>query len=169
MTAMEELERRIARLEALEEIKSLKARYWYACDRKDVQAVRDCFADGNVTIDYDGPAGVLEHRDQLYALFEATSCKPEMVEIHHGAAPILEIVDDTHAKGGWGLVYQLTNTDTKIVSHAGGYYEDDYEKIEGRWYIRRARFRVCSSYMTGYKKDGAVKVLHAGPKLPMPR
>lgn len=168
MTDASQLERRIARLEALEEIKSLKARYWYACDRKDVEAVRACFADGRVCIDYDGPAGVLEHRDQLFALFEATSCKPEMVEIHHGAAPILEIVDDTHATGVWGLVYQLTNTATKLVSHAGGYYEDEYERIDGRWYIRSARFRVCSSTFSGYK-DGLLRVLHAGARLPSPK
>ncbi len=168
MTDSLSFERRIARLEALEAIRNLKARYWYACDRKDVEAVRECFADGEVVIDYDGPAGVLTHRDQLRALFEATSCRPEMVEIHHGAAPILELVDDDHATGVWGLVYQLTNTDTKIVSHAGGYYEDAYERIDGRWFIRRARFRVCSSYLTGYK-DGAVRALYAGASLPKPR
>lgn len=165
MTDLAQLERRIARLEALEEIRNLKARYWYACDRKDVEAVRACFADGVVSIDYDGPAGVLEHRDQLRALFEATSCKPEMVEIHHGGAPILELVDETHARGVWGLVYQLTNTDTRMVSHAGGYYEDEYERIDGEWKIRRARFRVCSSVLTGFK-DGAMRVLHAGAHLP---
>ena len=48
------LEQRIARLEALEAIRELKHRYLNACDLKDVAAIRDCFAQGPVLIDY-GP------------------------------------------------------------------------------------------------------------------
>ena len=32
---MDDLEARVARLEAMEAIKALKARYWHACDTKD--------------------------------------------------------------------------------------------------------------------------------------
>ena len=37
------LEQRLSRLEAIEAIKQLKARYFHACDRKESAAVRDCF------------------------------------------------------------------------------------------------------------------------------
>ena len=40
--------RRIERLEDIEAIKKLKAHYWYSCDQKNVEAVRDCFAEGEV-------------------------------------------------------------------------------------------------------------------------
>ena len=36
------LEARMSRLEAIEAIKNLKARYWYCCDHKDVEGVRSC-------------------------------------------------------------------------------------------------------------------------------
>lgn len=165
MSPTSDLEARVARLEAIEAIRNLKARYWYACDRKDVEGVRDCFADGPVVIDYDGPAGVLAHRDALYELFERTSCKPNMVEIHHGGPGQIELLDDTHARAVWGLVYQLTDTATKLQSFAGGYYEDEYAFREGRWWITSARFRVVSSTLTGFR-DGMSKVLHASANLP---
>ena len=50
------LEQRIARLEALEDIRQLKHRYLNACDLKQVEVIADCFAEGEVLIDY-GPLG----------------------------------------------------------------------------------------------------------------
>lgn len=159
------LERRIARLESLEAIKQLKARYWHACDRKDVEAVIACFADGPIEIDYDGPAGKLTHRNGLRDVFASIATKAEIVEIHHGGAPIVELVDDDHATGRWSLVYHLMDTTKGTVNHIGGYYDDAYVRVGGEWSIARARFRVCSAYVTRWK-DGAVRLLHAGNRLP---
>jgi hypothetical protein len=47
-----ELEQRIARLEAVEAIKKLKAKYFFACDNKQPELVRSCFVDGDMHIDY---------------------------------------------------------------------------------------------------------------------
>lgn len=159
------LERRIARLEAIEAIKNLKARYWQACDRKDVAGVIACFADGPVEIDYDGPAGKLVHRDGLRDVFASIATKAEIVEVHHGGAPSIEIVDDDHATGRWGLVYHLMDTKKGLVNHVGGYYDDAYVRVDGAWAIRVAVFRVCSAYVTRWK-DGEIKLLHAGATLP---
>ena len=103
-TSTEALARRIARLEAIEDIKKLKARYWYSCDQKDVEAVRDCFAEGEVLIDYDGPVGKVNHRDQLYEVFANVGCQPNIVEIHHGGPPQIELSEDGEtATAIWGL------------------------------------------------------------------
>ncbi len=56
------LEQRLERLEALEAIRQLKHRYLNACDLKDVEAIRACFATGEVLIDY-GPLGVFKDRE----------------------------------------------------------------------------------------------------------
>ncbi|MBC7171103.1 MAG: nuclear transport factor 2 family protein, partial [Polyangiaceae bacterium] len=62
---LEKLHERVRRIEAIEDIKRLKARYWYACDHKDIEQVRDCFLDGPIEIDYAGSTGKVEHRDAL--------------------------------------------------------------------------------------------------------
>lgn len=159
------LEERIARLEAIEAIKRLKASYWYACDQKDVEAVRDCFADGPVEIHYDGPVGRVEHRDALYEVFKDVACHTNIVEIHHGGSPQIDVVDADHAIGIWGLVYHLMDTDKHTRSVVGGYYHDEYRRIDGQWKITRTRFKVASAVSQKWKDDH-VKVVLADHQLP---
>ena len=162
---MTDLEARIARLEAIEAIKALKARYWYACDQKDVEAVRDCFLEGPVEIHYDGPVGLVHHRDGLYEVFKDIACQSQIVEMHHGGPPDIELKAPDTARARWGLVYHLMNTETQTVSVVGGYYDDEYRYARGRWWISKARFEVCSAVTYGFK-GAALRMLHVGAKLP---
>ncbi len=161
------LEARVARLEAIEAIKALKARYWRCCDRKDMEGVRDCFLEGPVEIHYDGPVGLVHHRDGLYEVFKDVACQTQIVEMHHGGPPQIEVIGPDDAQGTWGLVYHLMNTDTKTISIVGGYYSDEYKRVDGRWWISKARFEVCSAVTYGWK-DAAVRLLHGGASLPEP-
>ena len=62
------LEQRLARLEAIEAIRQLKARYFQACDRKDPGAVRECFLPGAIDLRYGRiEDGVLEFRKKPIA------------------------------------------------------------------------------------------------------
>jgi hypothetical protein len=160
-----DLLRRVQALEAIEAIKKLKAHYWYSCDQKQVEAVRDCFYDGEVVIDYDGPVGRVTHRDGLYEVFRDVGCQPHIVEIHHGGPPQITIVDADHATAIWGLTYHLLDTQAQRLNVVGGYYDDEYVRIDGAWKIRSAVFRVVSSTMMGYR-EGVARMLHAGAKLP---
>lgn len=165
MTKPLSLEARLGRLEAIEEIKQLKARYWYACDHKDVEGVRLCFQDGPVEIDYAGSTGKVHHRDALYAVFEKVALLPEIVELHHGGPPRITLIDDDHARGVWSLFYHLMDTKRGTVNHVGGYYHDEYTRVDGEFLISKTRFEVvsCASYRS---KDGAMRVLFAGGDLP---
>jgi hypothetical protein len=156
---------RIVRLEAIEAIKALKARYWYCCDQKDVEGVRNCFLEGPVEIHYDGPVGLVRHRDGLYEIFKEVACQTHIVEMHHGGPPNLEVHGLNEATGKWGLVYHLLNTEARTVSVVGGYYDDEYKRVDGRWWISKTRFRVCSAVTYGWK-NGGVRLLHAGASLP---
>ena len=162
---MNDLASRIARLEAIEAIKALKARYWYCCDNKDVEGVRDCFLEGPVEIHYDGPVGLVHHRDGLYEVFKNVACQTQIVEMHHGGPPNIEVLGPDDATGKLGLVYHLMNTEVKTVSVVGGYYDDAYTRVDGRWWISRARFEVCSAVTYGWK-EASVRLLHASASLP---
>jgi len=161
----DDIEARISRLEAIEAIKSLKARYWDYCDHKDVEGVRSCFVDGPVEIHYDGPVGLVHHRDALYQVFESVACNEHIVEMHHGGPPRIELRSPDSARGRWQLVYHLMNTEARTISVVGGYYEDEYKRIEGEWLISKARFTVCSAVTYGFK-DKVIRLLHAGSRLP---
>jgi len=62
------IEQRLARLEAIEDIRQLKATYFHACDTKQPDLVRECFAEGEIDLRY-GRIGNFDNRDDMLAVF----------------------------------------------------------------------------------------------------
>ncbi|HSW20851.1 MAG TPA: nuclear transport factor 2 family protein [Ramlibacter sp.] len=131
-------------LHDIEAIRRLKASYFAACDGKDAPGMAACFAEGEVLIDY-GAVGVFHHRDQLASTFQRLACHPHIVEMHHGANPMIEIVDEHEARGRWSLHYQQIDMQANRLTQLGGRYEDEYRRIAGAWRISRTRFVVDST------------------------
>ena len=104
-------------------------------------------------------------RQGLYEVFKDVACQEHIVEMHHGGPPNIDVRGPDDATGRWGLVYHLMNTEQKTVSVVGGYYDDSYKRVDGRWWIAKARFEVCSAVTYGWK-DTSVRVLHASASLP---
>ena len=154
---------RLARLEAIEAIKQLKARYLTACDRKDVEAIRNCFPDGPVVLDY-GPVGSFSHRDQLLDIFQKIACNDHVFDIHLGSNPQIQIIDDQHAKGTWGLYFFQIDAATNKMMQLAGYYDDRYQAINGEWKIVECRFQHYSVQMMTLE-EGLHKVQFAGRSL----
>ena len=156
----QDLQRRVQRLEHIEAIRALKARYLFCCDRKDPKGMRACFADGKVHIDY-GAVGTFDNADALAKIFTDIACHDYMVEMHHGMNPQIEIIDDARAKGTWSLHYFLINTQTKGLTQLAGYYEDEYLKLNGAWKISRTKF-VPTSTLAMDLTEGVAKTVFAG-------
>jgi hypothetical protein len=135
---------RLRVLEDLEAIRALKARYFLACDRKDLAAMRDCFCSDEVLIDY-GSIGTFSRREQLVEVFERLACHAHIAEMHHGVNPCIEIVDAQRARGTWALHYQQIDTQAQRLTRLSGIYDDAYRKDDdGAWRIERTRFVVGS-------------------------
>jgi hypothetical protein len=154
------IERRLQRLEDIESIRALKARYLFCCDRKDPAGMRACFADGPVRIDY-GAVGTFDTADALVKLYTEIACHPHMVEMHHGMNPQVEVLDATRARGTWSLHYFLVNTQTQGVTQLAGYYEDEYRKSAGEWRITATKF-IATSTLSLDLTGGNVRSLFAG-------
>lgn len=137
------LEQRMARLEALEAIRQLKHRYLNACDLKEVETIRDCFASGPVLIDYEA-VGRFEDRDSFVDLYASLACQPQVRDSHHGANPEIELLDDENASGRWALGYFNLDTETGITRRLGVVYDDAYRRIDGVWRIVQTRSRILS-------------------------
>ncbi|WP_028628146.1 nuclear transport factor 2 family protein [Metapseudomonas resinovorans] len=134
------LEQRLARLEALEAIRRLKHRYLNACDLKDVEAIRACFAEGEVAIDY-GPVGTFRDRDSFVALYQSLACNERVIDLHHGANPEVELVAEDEARARWALYYFNLDAETGATRQLGGFYQDRYRCIDGAWKIVETVFR----------------------------
>ena len=135
---------RLFRLEAIEAIKQLKARYFHACDTKQVDLVRGCFAEGEIDLRY-GRIGHFSDREQLVSVFSELACHEHIVEMHHGQNPQVTVLDDDTATAIWGLYYHLIDTRQNTVTQLAGFYDDGFARVDGQWKITRSRYDVVST------------------------
>jgi hypothetical protein len=159
------LEQRISRLEAIEAIQQLKARYFRACDTKQPERVRECFASGTIDLRY-GRIGNFTNREQLVAIFSELACQEHIVEMHHGQNPQIEVTGEDSATATWGLYYYLIDTRRQTVTQLAGYYDDAYVRSEGEWRITRSWYEVSSTQIFDLS-EGLARVVFAGASAPV--
>lgn len=133
------LERRIRRLESIEEIRNLKARYFRCVDLRLWDEFADLFTDDlqvNFAESTSDPKGKSEFLASVARHFVTG------YSVHHGHVPEIEIVDDTHATGIWPMYDRVESpTDSGYVSHEGwGHYTESYRRCDdGKWRIHRSK------------------------------
>lgn len=129
-----DLEARIARLEAIEEIRRLKARYFRCVDLRAWDEFATLFTD-DFTPDFgESTSGPVDKATFVAAV---TNHFRSGISIHHGHEPEIEIVDETNAKGLWPM-YDLVESppDSGYRNHTGwGHYTETYRRVDGRWRI----------------------------------
>ena len=150
MTSIDELARRLARLEAVEQIERLKYRYLRACDRKDPESMRQCFVRDGAEIDY-GPLGTFEGRDQLVDLYTRLALRREdgtwlYHDIHQGHHPEIDVTGEGKATGRWTLSFMRVNLENRVIEQASIEYVDSYELEDGAWKIRASKVTPLTSF-----------------------
>ena len=161
---MTDLAARITALENIEAIKRLKYDYFFFCDHKQPDNMRECFADGKVEIDY-GRIGTFDNRDALAAVFSELACADSIVEMHHAQNPRIDLIDECSASALWSLYYFMIDTRQNVVTQLGGFYADKYRKINRQWKITATTFTVTSTHIMDFN-EGLAKILFAGRTAP---
>lgn len=158
---MAALAQRCARLEAIEDIKQLKARYLNACDRQDPEAVRACFAEGQVIIDM-ADFGHCSNRDEFVdGIFVPRGCHDHVLDMHHCTNPEITLLDAQHARGVWGLNYRNINTEQRTLTLLSAMYHDEYRKEHGEWKISGSRTEYKTVMVCRYE-PGGLQVEYSG-------
>lgn len=160
---MSNLEHRIQALEDIEAIKQLKARYWFACDQRDVSAIKDCFARHDIFIDF-GFIGKFTDLNEFIALFLEMTGKPSHIDLHHGLAPEIKLTDQHSANGRWRMQFQLIETEAQVTQFMGGYYLDSYCKQANEWKIQTTQYNLTFNLMMQKDSIGAMKLIEMGTK-----
>lgn len=123
------LEARIDRLESLDAIRQLPAKYALALDMRDMEAMVSLFpADVRVGKDASG-------RQALRAYMDRTLRSPFTGTSHHIGGHVIEFDDADHAHG---IVYSKNEHETGdewVIMQM--MYSDDYVRQDGRWYFAR--------------------------------
>jgi 3-hydroxyisobutyrate dehydrogenase-like beta-hydroxyacid dehydrogenase len=129
-----------SRLEDVEAIKQLKARYFRFIDTKDWGAFRDLFTDDCKHLLPQEASVPYMSNDEYLPMMQATLDRG--VTTHHGHMPEITFTSPTEAEGIWAMSdYVQTESDRGRVSIKGwGYYYETYRRCEdGAWRISSKR------------------------------
>jgi hypothetical protein len=136
----------VEKLNAIEEIKQLKARYFRCMDMKDWAGLEAVFAP-DLVADFRDSTGsrnesLLTHGAEPYVRNLAPILE-HITTTHHGHMPEIDIVSDTTATGIWAMEDLLWVQDGAPVPYKTlrgfGHYHETYEKLDGAWKIRTVR------------------------------
>ncbi|MEW2352873.1 nuclear transport factor 2 family protein [Spirillospora sp. NPDC029432] len=146
---IEALERRIARLEAVEAIKALKYRYWRSCDGKDPEAFRSCFVRKGASVDY-GRLGRFDDADPIAEIFADVALlrrdgRYVILDMHHGLHPEITLHGDGTAAGRWTLRFRQINLAEGTETVMTGEYDDRYVVEDGEWRMSQSHFAMLWS------------------------
>jgi hypothetical protein len=120
----------------IEAIKQLKARYFRTMDTKNWAAMRQVFADDLVIDTTSSGGGVVTGADAFMAFLQKAI--GDVITVHHGHMPEIELTSATTAKGIWSMEDMLRWPDGREL-HGYGHYEETYEKQRGGWRIKTSK------------------------------
>lgn len=136
------LQARLDRLESLEQIRMLPAKYALALDMRDLDAWVGLFPE-DIKVGKDQVG-----RAHLKGWIDATLRNQFTTTSHHIGGHIIEFKD---ADNACGVVYSKNEHETGpewVIMQM--LYWDDYQRIDGRWYFRRRL--PCYMYATDLNK-----------------
>lgn len=148
---MEDIAVRLQRLEDIEAIRGLKARYCRAVDERDAAAwaalfTEDAIWDGGRFGRYEGFAEVRRYFEQILQNLAFT--------IHYVMNPVIR-VDGDRAHGTWYLFEPCTMAEGSEPVWGAGSYEEDYVRTGDGWKIRL--LTLTSSFWTPYAQGWVAK------------
>ena len=120
-------------------ITQLKARYFRLMDTKQWDEFRDVFAeDVEVDLTTQG-AGVIRGVDEYLPFLR--SVIGDVVTVHHGHMPEIELTSPTTATGIWAFEDRLwwPEGSPDRYLHGWGHYHETYTRADGRWRIQTMR------------------------------
>jgi len=135
------------RLWEIERIKQLKARYFRAVDSEDWELFRSVFTD-DVRTRLPG-TDWMRGAEAIVGRVVEHHTRAEVVTVHHGHMPEIELVDGTHARGVWSMfdfVDRIWRHDGRRDAFQGyGHYLEEYRQVSDEWKIAQmelTRLRV---------------------------
>jgi len=129
MTSLADLQARVERLEALDEIRQLAAKYAVALDMRDLDALVNLFVDDV------GVPDKRRGRGALRAWYDA-ALRRDLLGSAHGV--LGHVIDIHQADRATGLVYSRNDLETEstwVIELLA--YLDGYERRDGHWYFAR--------------------------------
>lgn len=130
------------KLEDLEALRALKARYFRCVDTKDWKNYAEIFTP-DVTVDLPNDGDGYSWRGREAFIASTAQSLEGVITVHHGHMPELELTSPTTARGIWAMQDVLfwpasaPGGPRKVTGY--GHYNETYVKADGRWRIATLR------------------------------
>jgi SnoaL-like domain len=130
-------------LVAIEAIKQLKARYFRELDTKNWEGLGTIFTGVRhpLTGEWRPPEGgedrIFRGRAAIVAMIRAAV--GELITVHHGHTPEIEILSESTARGIVPMEDTLRFSSGELLLNGFGHYYETYQKIEQGWQIKTSR------------------------------
>ena len=140
MPDLETLERHVAELRALEEIKTLKYRYFRAMTYNDYDTLKDTLTEDVETSSSDGKYVFEDRENLLRFLIDSHDPDAQIMAYWMAGMPEITLVDESEATAIWAMYHYFYNQKEGFVDEMFVYYDDAYRKEDGVWRISRTGY-----------------------------
>ena len=124
----------------IDAIKQLKYRYIRCLDLKSWDEMAECLCE-DVRSAYGDGKYSFQGREAVLGFLRET-LGPDMITAHHVHQPEIELISENAARGTWALEDTVINPEQGFTIRGAAFYQDEYEKVDGRWRIK----------VTGYQR-----------------
>ncbi|WP_313801499.1 nuclear transport factor 2 family protein [Sphingobium sp.] len=130
----------VQQLSDMEDIRTLKHRYFRGIDTADLELLTPLFT-ADIGVDYRGGnyRVRLEGRDNMIE-FLANSFHSGAVAMHHGHMPEIILTGEESAEGIWYLEDIFIDLERKLHTTGSAIYRDTYRREDGMWKIARTEY-----------------------------
>jgi NADPH2:quinone reductase len=144
------------KIEAIEEIRALRARFARSMDTKNWSVLRGCIAE-DCHFDCTQEAGIKEPWVGAEAILgNIRRSFATAITVHHAHTAEIEILSPTSARGLWAMQDLLRFPGYMTVDLVGyGHYHEEYSKVSGRWQLSRYRLTRLRVDVTHTAPPGA--------------
>lgn len=150
----------VQQLSDLEDIRTLKHRYFRGIDTADLALLGTLFTN-DLTVDYRGGTYRvrLAGRDNMLE-FLANSFHSGAVAMHHGHMPEITLTGEDSAEGIWYLEDIFINLENRSHTIGSAIYRDQYVRENGAWRIARTEYDRVFEMIRPLAQDAQITSHH---------
>jgi len=150
----------LQQLSDLEDIRTLKHRYFRGIDTADIALLSGLFTN-DVSVDYRGGTYRVrvQGRDNMIE-FLANSFHSDAVAMHHGHMPEITLTGEDSAEGVWYLEDIFVNLEFRTHTVGSAIYRDHYRREDGKWKIARTEYDRVIEFIRPLADDAQITAHH---------
>lgn len=130
----------LQQLSDLEDIRTVKHRYYRGIDTADEALLNTLFTD-DVTVEYRGGSYLVRLTGRKPMIeFLMNSFNADSLAVHQGHMPDITLISDNEAEGLWYLDDVFISLERKDVTTGSAIYRDRYRRVDGQWKIAHTEY-----------------------------